>query len=180
MFLTVRRFNFVSLFSAALLVMALIAVATLTGRRKAIIEVAVFTSTYLILWCVLQKKAEKIGVFVAVVALVGLGWWVSLLGEDIQLSTNEGTTSYYNYVERSKTVFADAPSRFVELGIAPVMWAYERFGLFGAGVGTGTQGAQHFGRSEDVAGAAEGGLGKLTLELGIPVSSCHFGSRFWP
>jgi hypothetical protein len=168
MLVTVRRFNFVSLFSAALLVMALIGLATLTGRRKAIIEVAVFASTYLTLWCVLQQKAEKIGIFLGVLAFVGFGWWVSLLGQDIPLSTDEGTTSYYNYVERSKTVFADAPSRVVELGIAPVMWAYERFGLFGAGVGTGTQGTQHFGRNDEIAGAAEGGLGKLTLELGIP------------
>jgi hypothetical protein len=46
------------------------------------------------------------------------------------------------------------------------MWAYESFGLFGAGLGTGTQGAQHFGAVDT--GAAEGRLGKITVELGIP------------
>ena len=40
--------------------------------------------------------------------------------------------------------------------------------LFGAGLGVGTQGTQHFGGGGDIAGAAEGGLGKITLELGIP------------
>ena len=66
-------------------------------------------------------------------------------------------------------MFEDAPARFVELGIAPIMWAYDRFGLFGAGLGVGTQGMQHFFEGgEAIAGAAEGGLGKITLELGIP------------
>src|SRR5215469_1380723 len=48
------------------------------------------------------------------------------------------------------------------------MWAYDGFGLFGAGLGAGTQGAQHFGGGGAKAGAAEGGLGKITLELGVP------------
>jgi hypothetical protein len=46
------------------------------------------------------------------------------------------------------------------------MWAYDYYGLLGAGLGMGTQGAQHFGGGEQA--AAEGGLGKITLELGIP------------
>jgi O-antigen ligase len=49
------------------------------------------------------------------------------------------------------------------------MWTYDKYGLFGAGLGTGTQGTQHFGGGGAVgSGAAEGGLGKITLELGIP------------
>jgi hypothetical protein len=48
------------------------------------------------------------------------------------------------------------------------MWAYDSFGLFGAGLGAGTQGTQHFGGGGALAGAAEGGLGKITLELGVP------------
>jgi hypothetical protein len=36
-------------------------------------------------------------------------------------------------------------------------------------LGVGTQGTQHFGGGEEgIGGAAEGGLGKITLELGIP------------
>src|SRR5262249_7002605 len=53
-----------------------------------------------------------------------------------------------------------------DLGIAPEEWAYEEFGLFGAGLGTGTQGTQNFGGG--ISGASEGGLGKITLELGVP------------
>src|SRR5262249_37409558 len=81
---------------------------------------------------------------------------------------DEQSSAYSLYVDRSKTAFEDAPERFVELGIAPVMWAYDSFGLMGAGLGVGTQGTQHFGGGGGRAGAAEGGLGKITLELGIP------------
>jgi hypothetical protein len=102
-----------------------------------------------------------------VCAVLGVGWLMISFG-DLSLDPNAPPSPYYSYVERSKTVFEDAPARFVELGIAPIMWAYDMFGFFGAGLGTGAQGAQYFGRSTDIAGAAEGGLGKITLELGIP------------
>src|SRR5262249_43012381 len=46
------------------------------------------------------------------------------------------------------------------------MWAYDNFGLFGAGLGVGTQGTHYFGGGGQA--AAEGGLGKITLELGVP------------
>src|SRR5262249_6613221 len=76
-------------------------------------------------------------------------------------------SAYTRYVEHSENAFQAVPSRFVELGIAPIMWAYDGFGLLGAGLGVGTQGTQHFGRGGAMAGAAEGCLGKITLELGI-------------
>jgi hypothetical protein len=164
---TLRKFNFLTLLSAGILVSVLIAIAILTGRRKAVVEVAVFASTYCVLWFILQKRVEKIGILFAILALVGFGWLVTQLG-DMPLFPDEQTLSYYSYVERSKTAFEQAPARFVELGIAPIMWAYEGFGLFGAGLGVGTQGTQHFGGGGELAGAAEGGLGKIALELGIP------------
>src|SRR5262249_7843067 len=42
------------------------------------------------------------------------------------------------------------------------------FGLLGAGLGAGAQGGQYFGREEAIAGVAEGGLGKIAVELGLP------------
>jgi O-antigen ligase len=48
------------------------------------------------------------------------------------------------------------------------MWAYDGYGFLGAGLGVGTQGTQHFGGGGAMAGAAEGGLGKIAVELGIP------------
>jgi hypothetical protein len=44
-----------------------------------------------------------------------------------------------------------------------------RNGFFGAGAGMGSQGAQHFGGGAAVVGSsAEGGLGKVLAELGVP------------
>jgi hypothetical protein len=72
-------------------------------------------------------------------------------------------------VRHGATGFADAPDRFSSLGLASVGWAFDQYGLAGAGAGTGSQGGQHFaGEAELVGGAAEGGLGKVTAELGLP------------
>jgi hypothetical protein len=163
---TLRRFNFVTLLIAAIFPALLIGIAILTGRRKAVAEVAIFVSTYLILWFVLQKGAAKIGAVLAIVGLVGSGWWVTQ-SDNQSAYVDQKMFKYYNYVERTKTVFEDVPARVTGLGLAPIMWAYDQFGIFGAGLGVGTQGTQYFGRG-DIAGAAEGGLGKITLELGVP------------
>jgi hypothetical protein len=164
--LTLRKFNFWTLLIAAIVVTLLMGIAVLTGRRKAIVEVAVFATTYIGLWFVFQKGVAKVGIALAVAGVVGFGWFFAQ-ETNTPADVNKHTVSIYAYVDRSKTVFADVPSRFTGIGIKPVMWAYDSFGVFGAGLGAGTQGAQHFGRPADV-GAAEGGLGKITLELGMP------------
>ena len=72
------------------------------------------------------------------------------------------------YVARGVSVFGDAWDRMYNLGLMPVTWAYNRTGLLGGGVGIGSQGTQHFGGGGAIfGGAAEGGLGKIMLELGI-------------
>src|SRR5262249_28022318 len=164
---TWRKINSRALLKGMIFTALLVGIAMLTGRRKAVVEVAVFAGTYAILWIVFKRGSAKLGIALVVAALVGFGWLVAQLGDDPG-HFDPDLAGYSLYVERSKTVFADAPSRFVELGIAPVMWAYEGFGLFGAGLGVGTQGTQHFGGGGAIgAGSAEGGLGKVTLELGI-------------
>ena len=165
--MTLRRRNFWTLSTAAIMVLVLLGIGTLTGRRKIVIEVAVFVSTYFILWLVFQRDVAKLGIALAVVGVIGFGWLFPQLGERPAVM-DPRSLEYYRYVERTKTGFQDAPARFVELGIAPITWAYDQFGFFGAGLGVGTQGTQHFGGGGDIAGAAEGGLGKVTLELGVP------------
>ena len=55
------------------------------------------------------------------------------------------------------------------LGLEPVQWAIDGFGWLGGGLGVASQGAQHFGGGAEVfGGAGEGGLGKITAELGVP------------
>jgi len=165
--LTMRRINLWTLSGAAILVGVLLGIGSLTGRRKIVMEVVVFASTYFILWLVFKKGAAKLGIALTIVAVIGFGWLFSGLG-DRPAFMDQDSLGYYRYVARAKTAFQDAPARFVELGIAPITWAYDQFGFFGAGLGVGTQGTQHFGGGGDIAGAAEGGLGKVTLELGVP------------
>jgi hypothetical protein len=143
-------------------------IGALTGRRKIVIEFAVFVSTYFILWAILERGVGKLAIIALTgAALVGYIWLVSELRDDV--GTHDlSRSSFSSYLQHSQDVFQYVPSRFVEVGIVPIMWAYDTFGLFGAGLGAGTQGAQHFGREGDMWGAAEGGLGKITLELGIP------------
>jgi hypothetical protein len=154
------------LLTVTILVALLLAIATLTGRRKAIVEVAVFASTYSILWIIFERNLAKIGIVLVITTLLGFGWLVGQLESDSPV--DQGPLTYSRYVDRAKSAFGEVPERFVELGLGPVMWAYDTFGLLGAGLGVGTQGVQHVGGADDIGGAAEGGLGKITLELGIP------------
>ena len=166
--MTLRKFNFVTLLTAAIVVALLMGIGILTGRRKMIIEVAVFASTYFILWCVFQRGVAKLGIVLSIAGLVGFSWLVVQLDDRPAYVVDQETLSYYRYVERSKTVFQDAPSRFIELGIAPISGRMIALAYSAPGLGVGTQGTQHFGGGGAIAGAAEGGLGKITLELGIP------------
>jgi hypothetical protein len=166
---SLRRITFKRLLTAVVIAALLMAIGTLTGRRKIVIEFAVFVSTYFILWIIFEKGVGKLAIIaLAGAALVGYLWLAVELRDDVERHSYSSSVSYSTYLERSQSVFQAAPSRFVELGIAPIMWAYGNFGLFGAGLGAGSQGGQYFGRDEVAAGAAEGGLGKITVELGIP------------
>jgi hypothetical protein len=148
----------------------LIALGLLTGRRKIVIEFAVFVGTYFILWTIFERGVGKIvTITFTVLAVVGYFWLAAGLRDDsVPKGDDPGYSSYSRYVAHNEDVFAEVPKRFVDLGIAPVAWAYDNFGLFGAGLGAGTQGTQHFGGGGAAAGASEGGLGKITLELGVP------------
>jgi hypothetical protein len=165
-----RRTTGTRLLTCVIFAALLLGLGILTSRRKIVIELAVFVGTYFILWALMEKKVGKLAIItVTGAALVGYAWLASELKETVPQQDLDAS-SYSIYVERSQAVFYDVPSRFVELGIAPVMWAYEGFGLFGAGLGMGTQGTQHFvaEAGAGAAAAAEGGLGKITVELGIP------------
>jgi len=72
------------------------------------------------------------------------------------------------YLARGASVFGDMWDRMINLGLLPITWAYNRVGLIGGGVGIGSQGGQFFGGGGAIyGGAAEGGLGKIMLELGV-------------
>lgn len=134
----------------------------LTGRRKFLMEIFIFVSIYAVLSVWLRKSALQ-----SVLALVlVLASSFLVFNYAIPDDFNSGISSYY---ERGATVEDDAADRASLMTVESFQYVIAKNGIFGSGAGTGSQGAQHFGGgSEIVGGAAEGGLGKVLAELGVP------------
>lgn len=171
-----QRRSFSRLLFALGLVAFLVAIGTLTGRRKMLVQIAIFISVYFVLIAWFQRGATKIA---GVIGFAGLVAYVAIIGlvqsdpGDRNFRSHELSVApdqiYQAYALRTRSVVEDIPDRISQLGLQPVKWVVDQYGWFGAGLGTGSQGAQHFGADEALdRGAAEGGLGKLTLELGVP------------
>lgn len=131
-------------------------------RYYAILTVAVSTGVLLEYagfdWAVVSAVAGVVG-FISVVGLMEPG-------------SSEGL-----YVERGKTVWEAIPDRLERLGVAPVSWALERHGVLGAGAGTATQGAQHFGGGAIVYSAF---IDAQTAPLRIPICTWPGPARIMP
>lgn len=176
MLFTARRFNLMRMVTALAVIAALLTLGVLTGRRKMLVEVAVFLAAYLFFIAWFQRGAARLAVGVA---LAGLLSWVAVVGlmdpdvvdrksdnRGVQLAQGE---RFKGYAVRGRSVIEDVPNRFANLGVAPISWAVNGFGWFGAGAGTGSQvGSGRDDSSQINRGAAEGGLGKITMELGVP------------
>lgn len=98
----------------------------------------------------------------SVAALISAGFFY-------YISTSELPGEWATYVQRSSTVASDSKERFLLMTGGMLLYVIDRNGFFGSGAGTGSQGAQHFGGGSVLVGsAAEGGLGKVLAELGVP------------
>jgi hypothetical protein len=148
-----------------LLVLAIIGLGVLTGRRKFLVEILVFGSAYMALLLYFGRGGLRLAILSSMMGLIGF-FGVILLLPDEKKEVRPYDAPYQSYLDRSSGVLGDVPQRFRDLGLGPISWAYNRYGLLGAGLGSGAQGAQHFGAVGQ--GAAEGGLGKIWLELGAP------------
>ncbi|MEZ5855410.1 MAG: hypothetical protein R3D67_11985 [Hyphomicrobiaceae bacterium] len=150
----------------------IIALGTLTGRRKFLVMIAIFAASYIGLLGLYWKKMRAIAIPSTLVAAAAYGLFLLASDPDqiqqAQKAKAAAKDEYSLYVQRTSGVFSDVNDRFLELGLAPVTWAYNRFGLLGGGAGIGTQGVQHLTNVTGDLGAAEGGLGKIMLELGLP------------
>lgn len=159
-----------------LAVALLIGVGLLTGRRKLLVQLVIFASVYVFLVAWFRSNAARLAVaalaagFIAYVSIIGL--MDADPGEKAFDSHGVRVTAderYLAYMLRGQSVIDDVGERFDQLGIQPVFWAVGAFGWFGAGLGTGSQGTQYVAGTENInRGAAEGGLGKITMELGVP------------
>lgn len=149
--------------AAAGLILLLLGAAVLTGRRKVLVEIVLFLAAY---WGSLAYARAGARRVVGVAALAAVIGWLAL---PQLLEPEDLAPRLQPYVLHGATGFADAPDRFSSLGLASMGWAFDQYGLAGAGAGTGSQGGQHFAGDADlVGGVAEGGLGKVTAELGLP------------
>ncbi len=167
-----KRFTFSRIIMALLFIAFLVGLGALTGRRKMIIQIAIFLSTYIGLITWFRRGNGKLAVLVFVIGVVSYigvaGWLAPDPGDPGYVARADFVAGENSNIirERTQTVFADVPARIKKLGVEPISWAVAEAGWLGAGLGVGSQGAQHFGGKGS--GAAEGGLGKLTLELGVP------------
>jgi hypothetical protein len=162
-----RRMTSMKWVLATMLALTVVALGMITGRRKFLVEILVFVSAYatLLVYFGRGAKLAVASALVGLLAYLAFVIWVPNDPSDRIAASGRGE-EYANYVSRTKGVFGDIPERFAELGVAPISWAYNQYGLLGGGLGIGSQGAQQFGGVAQ--GAAEGGLGKIWLELGAP------------
>jgi hypothetical protein len=123
----------------------------LSGRRKAVYMVAVFVAAFF--WRYVRRLTiAQIVTFAMSLAIVGMV--VHKISEDEKSSVYARGTA-----TSREEVFERLEGGMVE--------TIREFGLLGAGLGAATQGVQHVTSTGPV-GWQEGGLGKLTVELGVP------------
>lgn len=160
LFVTRRRATAPILVS--LLMLFLLGAVLFTGRRKFLVETAVFLLLFgvgLWYWRAGGGRFRVLLLTTGVLAALGIVWFVTP-------SVLEMVSPYY---VRGLYVSDEAPDRVVGLTFVAFRWIILRNGFWGAGAGMGSQGAQYFGGGwQAVGSAAEGGPGKVLAELGVP------------
>lgn len=125
----------------------------ISGRRKAVYMIAVFAAAFLLRYFRRLTTTQVMAIALAGLALLFV---VRKVGQDEDASVYTRGTS-----TTSSEVFDRLEGGLVE--------TVGQFGLMGAGLGTATQGVYHVLTNPNVQiGWQEGGLGKLTMELGVP------------
>ena len=166
---SVRRISTNRVVTVVGIIVVLLAIGILTGRRKIFVEIAIFVSVYAALLALYGKGGAKLSLGAIAGGIVIYVLAIALVDDQATMIGGRDALLYQRYAERTATVAYGIGDRFTELGLEPVRWAIDGFGWLGGGLGVASQGAQHFGGGSDVfGGAGEGGLGKITAELGVP------------
>ena len=98
-----------------MLMLIIIGLGVLTGRRKFLVEIVVFASAYITLLVYFGRGGVRLALLSGFIGLVGfLG--LTLLMPDEKEQVRPLDVPYKLYVERTKTVFGDVPERFTDLG----------------------------------------------------------------
>jgi hypothetical protein len=146
---------------AASIVPFLLVALVFTGRRKFIVEIAMFGCLYLFLLSVFHTSAVKSALILVASIVLTFGAYTYLIPPD-------ATGRVLPYYGRAAIVNEEGSGRLFGMTVDSFTYVIAQNGLLGAGAGLGSQGAQHFGGGAVVVGdAAEGGLGKVLAELGI-------------
>ena len=154
--------------SAGVLVMFLTGALLLTGRRKFLVEILVFASIYALLLIFFRRAEIKSPLISKSAILLAAGLAVGSVSY-MYIASDVVTSEIRPYYERGISVRNDMTERVSVMTTESFEYVIAQNGILGSGAGTGSQGAQHFGGGANiVGGAAEGGLGKVLAELGIP------------
>ena len=148
---------------ASAITITLMVLGTLTGRRKSLAMVGGFITIFivLIMWRGDTKLRSSL--------LAGLGGGLMLLLLFVSVGGNPTTGGTFGaFLDRGSTVWTDIFSRLNDIGIGSIGTALEVGGPFGAGIGAAAQGVGGLASGVKLnVGSAEGGLGKIVLELGL-------------
>ena len=152
---------------ASLVPLFLLAV-VLGGRRKMLAQFTLYTLTFLFLLIRSRRAMSRVTSLISSLALV-----VVLIGAALLLA-NPQHNSLTPYLDRSVSVFGEAGERLQTMTTGTMGMVLSITGVLGTGAGTTSQGSQYFGGAEDIIGQApaEGGLGRVLAELGLPGLLC--------
>lgn len=157
------------------MIAVLVSLGILTGRRKMLVEITIFISAYLFLIAWLQRGMARLAMAVLAAGAIGYVAIVGFVAPDLVHSSYsksmyvENANRIEGYAARGQSVFADLPKRVNDVGLQPVIYAVDAFGWLGAGLGTGSQGTNDIAEAHGInRWTAEGGLGKVAMELGVP------------
>jgi len=158
--------NSILKWGSGLLVPALLGAILLTGRRKFLVEVVLFISIYALMLIWFRGTGIK-SAFISKSALVLMGGLVLGSMGYMFLTPDAATSDISPYYERGMSVRNDVSERVSVMTLESFQYVIAQNGILGSGAGTGSQGVQHFG-GQTTGGSAEGGLGKVLAELGVP------------
>jgi hypothetical protein len=146
-------------------IMLLFSAGLITGRRKFIVTVVTFLASYAILYLLSSISVTKKMSIQPLIILM-----ILLLIGSVSLNSILDTDIFDAYTTRGTVSASDVQDRFSELGLGSLQWALNRGNWLGFGAGVVSQGSQHVSVEDFrmLAGAAEGGLGKIIIELGVP------------
>jgi hypothetical protein len=156
-----RRKIIAHIWPTAALGLYFLAALVFTGRRKGLVEIGLFVLAYLFFLVRFRKKAFKTALVLGALCVSAIA-----LVTVTDLGNALGISPYY---ERGASIGVEEADRYRRFTTRALWFTIQRNGWLGAGAGTGSQGAQYFGGGQLLVGqSAEGGLGKVAAELGVP------------